>query len=163
MATIDTYKHKILGLIDCPSTYDFVLKNKTREIVVYQIFEDIPQDEEDFDGKIGDIIVGGGSGESPSLRISNPIAFKFFTYDEDKFADIDFHNLTEVFKSYWTPTESFIYCEGFAKLGWTVDRDIGMWLAGNVCKLLVSTLKEFEMYKTNNSDLSTNLTFTIFK
>ena len=161
MATIDTYKHKILGFIDCPSTFDFVYNNKTRKIAIYQILEDIPQDEEDFDGKIGDIIVGGGSGETPSLRISNPIAFKFFTYDENKFADINFNHLTDIFKSFWTPTESFIYCEGFMKLGWTVDQTIEMWLADNVCKLLVATLKEFEDYKTHNPDLATNLTLTI--
>src|SRR4051812_14102032 len=102
MSAIDQYKHKVLGFIECPSTYDFVYANTTREIGVYQLLQDISVDEESFDGKSGDIIVGGGSGEAPAFRISFPNAFYFFTSDEwDEFESYD-----ELFKHFWTPTQS---------------------------------------------------------
>lgn len=158
MSLIDTYKHKLLGFIECPSTYSFVNFNeKTRRIAVYRLLEDVPVGEENFDGKIGDIILGGGSGEVSVFRISSPLAFQFFTLDEDAFCDLEFECYSDIFKAYWSPTESYILCEGFLKLGWTVERDIELWLAENVCKLLISTIKDYSIYRTEQLDLKTNL------
>jgi hypothetical protein len=162
MSAIDVYKHKILGFIECPSTNSFVNFNEdTREIAIYELLENIPADEYCFDGKIGDILVGGGSGEAPAFRISNPIGFQFFTLDTDAFCNLEFNHLNDVFKAFWTPTQSYIFCEGFLKLGWTVDRDIEIWLAENVCKLLISTIEKFSIYKTGKLDLTTSLSFSI--
>lgn len=102
--------------------------------------------------------LGGGSGEAPALRISNPLAFQFSTYDEDKFADLEFGGLDEVFKPFWTPTQSYIFGEGFVKLGWTPDRPLEMWLTENVCKLLILSFDKFASYKDNGADLTTSLT-----
>jgi hypothetical protein len=158
MSAIDVYRHNHLGFIECPSSYDFVFASKTRKIAIYELLDNIPDDEMDFDGKAGDILVGGGSGEAPALRISNPIAFQFSTYDEDKFADLEFNDLEEIFKPFWAPTQSFMLGEGFLKLGWTPDRPLEMWLTENVCKLLVSAIDKFSIYKDDKVDLTTNLT-----
>lgn len=162
MSSIDTYKHNHLGFIECPSTYNIINFSKATtntRIAIYELLEDIPKDEKDFDGKAGDILVGGGSGEAPALRISNPIAFRFSTYNEDKFSELEFDNLEEIFKSFWTPTQSYILGEGFSKLGWTPDEDLEMWLTENICKLLISTINKFTIYKDNKIDLTTHLTF----
>jgi len=158
MSAIDVYKHRLLGFIECPSTNSFVNFNEgTRKIAIYELLENIPLDEECFDGKIGDILVGGGKGEAPAFRISNPIAFQFFTSDKNTFCDLEFDNLNDIFKAFWTPTKSYIFCEGFLNLGWTVDKDIEMWLAENVCKLLISTIDKYSIYKTDQLDLTTTL------
>ena len=158
MSRIDGYKHFHLGFIECPSTYDFVYQSKTRLLAVYELLDNIPENEGCFDGKVGDILVGGGNGEAPALRISNPIAFQFSTYDEDKFADLEIDDLEDVFKPFWTPTESYMFGEGFLKLGWTPDRPLEMWLTENVCKLLILTVDKFAVYKDTSFDLTTSLT-----
>ena len=61
MSRIDGYKHKLVGFINCDSDYDFVNNNPIRKIAIYQLNEDVPNSETDFDGKKGDIIIGGGS------------------------------------------------------------------------------------------------------
>ena len=161
MSAIDVYRHTLLGFIECPSTNSFVSFNEdTRKNAIYELLENIPVDEDCFNGKIGDILVGGGRGEAPAFRISNPIAFQFFTLDEDAFCDFEFYYSNDIFKAFWTPTKSYIFCEGFSKLGWTVDIDIEIWLAENVCKLLISTIDKFAIYKTDNLDLSTSLTLS---
>lgn len=139
LSSIDQYKHQLLGFIECPSTFDFVDLNSTRTIAIYKLLEDIPIDETDFDGKVNDIIVGGGSGEAPSFRISIPKIVLFFTESEGW---DDFENINEVFKAFWTPTQSYILCEGFAKLGWKLDEKIENWLAENVCLLLFDEVKQ---------------------
>ena len=107
MSAIDCYKHNHLGFIECPSTYSIINLKGTIEnnrIAIYELLQNIPKDEKDFDGKVGDVLIGGGSGEAPALRISNPLAFQFSTYDEDKFSELEFDDLDEVFKSFWTAT-----------------------------------------------------------
>ena len=159
MSAIDVYKHSHLGFIECPSTFDFMdFCPGGRKIAIYELLENIPHDEKSFDGKIGDILVGGGSGEAKAFRITNPIAFQFFTLKEDALFDLEFDNLDDIFKAFWTPTKSYIFCEGFSKLGWTVDTNIEMWLAENVCKLLISKIDKYSVYKRDDLDLSTNLT-----
>ncbi|HRH47138.1 MAG TPA: hypothetical protein PLP23_00225 [Panacibacter sp.] len=161
MSAIDAYKHRVLGFIECPSVNSFVDFNEdTRKIALYELLENIPADEKCFDGKVGDILVGGGSGEAPAFRISNPIAFQFFTFKENVFCDLEFDSLNDIFKAFWTPTKSYIFCEGFLKLGWTVNTDIEMWLAENVCKLLISTTDKFSIYKTDQLYLTTSLSFS---
>lgn len=115
----------------------------------------------DFDGNVWDILVGGGSGEAPALRISHPTAFQFFTYDEDLFAKIDFSNIHEIYKPFWTPTQSYLLGEGFIKLGWTPDRPLEMWLAENVCRLLIAAIDKFAIYRTLNADLIAGLKFNM--
>lgn len=132
MSSIDQYRHRHLGFIDCPSRYDFVANNSTRKIAVYELLENVPLDEKDFNGKKGDIILGGGKGEAPAIRISIPEAFVFFTQENQS----DLVGDESLFKAFWTPTASYIFCDGFSKLGWTPQTNIELWLAKNVCLML---------------------------
>lgn len=138
MSAIDQYKHNCLGFIECPTDFDFF-----SELAVYELLEDIPLDEQDFGGKKGDILLGGGSGEAPAFRISVPEALLFFT-KEDYNA---FENYEDLFKAFWTPTEAFKLCGGFLKLGWTPVEPIEFWLAENMCLLLINNIDKFFTYK----------------
>ncbi len=162
MSAIDQYKHKLIGNITCPSTNSFVDgREETREIAIYELLENIRATEECFDGKAGDILVGGGSGEAPALRISNPLAFQFFTLGvDDEFSILEFNSWDDVFKCFWSPTISYIFGEGFMKLGWTTDVQIEWWLAENVCKLLISNVDKYSIYKKDRLDLTTNLSLS---
>ena len=139
MASIDQYKHRHLGFISCPSDYDFVYNSSTRDIGIYELLQDIPDDERDFDGKTGDIIVGGGSGEAPALRISMPDSIDFFIGHKD----LALENYNEIFKIFWTPTQSYILCQGFKKLGWDIKTPIEFWLTENICKTLINETERF--------------------
>src|SRR5580698_6701503 len=110
MSAIDQYKHGLIGFIECPSTYDFVYMNSTRKIAIYELQESVPANENDFDGNAGDIILGGGRGEAPAFRISCPKAFKFFMHERSENFEVEAYD--KLFKSFWTPTQSFILCEG---------------------------------------------------
>ncbi len=146
MSAIDQYKHRHLGFIECPSTFDFVYNSQTRKIAIYELLENIPIDEKDFDGKVGDIILGGGSGEAPAFRISIPETVYYFTKD-----DLDhFETHTDLFKAFWTPTEAYNYCEGFSKKGWTPNSPIELWLAENICLLLIDNVEMYLTYKTSS-------------
>lgn len=164
MSSIDQYKHRTLGFIECPCTLPLVYNagleyvSPTR-ITVYQLSESIPDDEKDFDGKKGDILVGGGSGEAPSLRISNPLAFQFFAWDaEESENEPEFNELSAIYKAYWTPTQAYIIGEGFQKLGWSPEEiELDMWIAENVCTLLSQELPEFEQFKAKSGSKKSSL------
>ena len=132
MSSIDQYKHTLIGFIECSSTYDFVYGSKTRMMVIYELEQDIPSDETHFDGKCGDILLGGGSGEAPAFRLSSPEAFHFFSKEMWN----DFEELEDLFKSFWSATETYMLCEGFTQNGWNPDTTIELWLAENLCKTI---------------------------
>jgi hypothetical protein len=144
MSAIDQYKHRHLGFIECPSTFDFVYNNQTRKIAIYELLENIPYDEQDFDGKVGDIILGGGSGEAPAFRISIPETVYFFKKDDWN----DFETYADLFKAFWSPTQSYIFCEGYSKIGWTPNSPIEFWLAENISLLLIENVESYSTYKT---------------
>lgn len=145
MSAIDQYKHKHLGFIECPSTSDFVYNSKTKKIAIYELLENIPHDEKDFDGKIGDIILGGGSGEAPAFRISMPEAISFFTNKNLN----NPKNYSDLFRAFWSPTQSYNLCEGFLKNGWSPNIPIEIWLAENVWLLLINNIEDYFAYKSN--------------
>ena len=145
MSAIDQYKHRHLGFIECPSTFDIVNGNETRKVAIYELLENIPKGSENFDGKIGDIILGGGRGEVPAFRISIPEVINFFL----KEGWDDFDNYEELFKAYWTPTQSYKLCDGYSKIGWTIENNIEFWLAKNLCSLLIDSIEDFSTYKNN--------------
>ena len=140
MASIDQYKHRLLGFINCPSDYDIVDGNSTRDIAVYELLENVPDDENAFDGKRGDILVGGGSGDAPAFRVTIPNTLDFLIND----ADVIFNSYDELFKAFWTPTESYVLCDGFKKLGWDAKRPIEFWLAENICVTLINEVDSFK-------------------
>lgn len=142
MSTIDSYKCQLLGFIKCHSDYDLVHNNSTRKIAVYKLAQNIPNEEQDFDGQTNDILVGGGSGEAPAFRISYPNAFKFVS--DIKFDD--YLEYDEIFKSFWTPTESFKLCNGFLKSGWSPEENIEFWLIKQICSLLIKEKPEYSNF-----------------
>ena len=131
MASIDKYEHKLLDYFHCPSDFELVYQNSTREIAIYQLEQDIPADEPDFDGKKGDLLLGGGSGEAESLRISIK-GIKFFTNNEFD----DFNSGEELVKSFWTPNFSYKVGNGLEKLAWTPDENMEFWLAEKIIEQL---------------------------
>ncbi len=147
MSQIDKYQHNLIGFIECPSTFNFVFNNSTRKIAIYELLENITKNENSFDGKVGDIILGGGSGEAPAFRISMPEALNFFFKENWD----DFKNYEDLFKTFWNPTQSFILCEGFLKLGWNPSIQIEFWLAENVVKLLQQNFAKYNNDKTSNN------------
>lgn len=146
MSAIDQYKHKHLGFIECPSSFNIVNFNSTKKVAIYELMENIPNDEDDFDGKTGDIILGGGSGEVAAFRISIPQSLLFFTLEDWD----DFENIENLFKAFWTPTESYKLCEGYSKLGWTPESPVEFWLAENLCCILLERFAQYAIYKTIN-------------
>jgi len=155
MSAIDQYKHRLLGFIECPSSFDIVYNNSTRKIAIYELLENIPVEEDDFDGKIGDILLGGGSGEAAAFRISIPQSILFFTRDDW----YDFENYDELFKTFWTPTESYVFGEGFSKLGWNPNTAIEFWLAEVMCSVLIEKYDQFEIHKPTNWHSTIDLAF----
>lgn len=155
MSAIDQYQHRFLGSVHCPSDYDIVYNSPTREVCVYELLEDVPFGEKDFDGKKGDVLVGGGGGEVPALRMSMPKCLHFFVLDEFT----GFENYDELFKIFWTPTQAFKLCNGFAKVGWNADRPIEFWLVENVCKVLVNEIDKFRPFG-NGKHFDTPLSWT---
>ena len=145
MSSIDKYKHKVLGFIKCPSTFDFVYSSTTREIAINELLENIPAGERDFDGKTGDIVLGGGSGEAPAFRISIPEAILFFSKDTwDQFEKYD-----DLFKTFWNPTQSYTLCDGFSKVGWDPNTPIEFWLTENVISLLHEKFNKYTDWITS--------------
>jgi hypothetical protein len=137
MSAVDQYKHEVLTFIECPSEFDFVGNSATRKIAIYRLKQDIPAGETDFDGKSGDILVGGGSGEAESMRISYPKALYFFKSDNWD----DFENYDELFKAFWSPSFAYKVGDGFRKQGWNPDRSLEQWLAEAVIDLLADDHK----------------------
>lgn len=134
MSAIDQYQHELLTFIECPSEFALVDNSTTRKIAIYRLEQDVPDDETDFDGKTGDIIVGGGSGEAESMRISYPEAEYFFkSEDWDEFEDYD-----ELFKAFWSSSFAFKIGDGFRKRGWNPNSNLEMWLAEAVIDLLAA-------------------------
>ena len=144
MSRIDGYKHELLGLINCNSDYNFVYNSLTRKIAIYKLLQDIPEDEDNFNGKLGDILIGGGKGEAPAFRISYPEAFKFFTLEDYD----DFNDYDDLFKAFWTVTEAYILCNGFKKAGWKPDEQtIEFWLTERIIDILIKFIPEYSNFK----------------
>lgn len=128
MSEIDSYKHECIGVVKCPSHYEIVYKNNThRNIPLYRLTED-GLDAQSWQAKRGDLLLGGGSGESAAFRLSMPEAVYFFTHP---YWD-SFESLAEIFHAYWTLNEAYVFCEGYAKLGWTPKECIEIWLAEHI-------------------------------
>lgn len=157
MSSIDAYKHKLLGFINCDSDFDIMSCNSTKNIAIYRLDQDIPDDEEYLDGKKGDILLGGGKGEAPAFRISYPESFLFFSNEVfDDFTSID-----QLFKAFWFPTQAFILCNGFVKSGWTVDVHIEFWLAEQICHLLSNQIKDYQKFAIDECTSQLNFTLPI--
>jgi hypothetical protein len=130
MSEIDAYKHRCIGIVVCPSTYEIVGGNdKHRNIPLYRLEESAPE----WNAKAGDLLLGGGSGESQALRISIPEAVAWATREDDG------NPLPPdgVCRAYWSMTRAFVFGEGYAKIGWHPRQPIEGWLAEHIVSFIL--------------------------
>ena len=131
MSEIDSYKHECLGIVTCPSDYEIVPGNNShRYIPIYRLDEDALDEDSGatWRAKKGDLLLGGGSGESAALRISIPETIYFFTAENWN----AFETCDEIYRAYWSSNEAYIYCNGYAKLGWKPTQKIEVWLVEHI-------------------------------
>jgi hypothetical protein len=139
MSTIDTFKHKALGCIECPSDYPIMSHNdESRTITIYRIDEDVTGP--DFVAKAGDILVGGGSGEASAFRISIPEAIIYYTTEQ-----MEDSTIYDVVKPFWSPNETFASGNGYVKLGWKAKTELFEdWLAQHTLSFLVNNFEDYK-------------------
>jgi hypothetical protein len=105
MSEIDQYQHRCIGVISCPSTYEFVKRNSTNRLIpLYRLDESAIE----WDSKPGDLVLGGGAGESEALRISIPEAINYFTNEDWDPGEMK----GNVYKAYWSMTGAYVFGEG---------------------------------------------------
>ncbi len=139
MSEIDSYRHECIGIINCPSAYEIVPGNDRHRLVpLYRLDHDALDNDDSWHAKTGDLLLGGGSGESAALRISIPEAFYYSTREAwDTFASLD-----EIYQAYWTMTQAYVFCDGYAQLGWTPHYQIEKWLTKHVLAFVVREYPE---------------------
>jgi len=143
MSAIDQYLYTCLGAIDCPISYELLMGYRgIVHIAIYILEQDIPEYETSFQGKQGDILVGGGSGETPALRIKMPDAIRWVT-DFEQFDKEYQSGRKGLYTAYWSCTQAFMIGSGFVKLGWNPEEiDIENWIMNHVVSFLVQNYKE---------------------
>jgi len=135
MSAIDTYKHEIIGVVRCPSLYPLVYGIEVKEgedqrLPIYRLLENIPADENEFDGRKGDLLVGAGGGEAPALRISLDIALGIWTEHPD-YKEMSFE-IRQLAKAFWTMNDAFYFGDGFRKAGWDGIEQIETWIMEHI-------------------------------
>jgi hypothetical protein len=146
MSAIDQYRFTCLGVVACPSPYKVIYRSEKpgAQIPIYHLEEDIPDEETDFQGRRGDILVGGGSGEVEAMRIHKPAALLFYTSFKN-FPQDDHLPVTE---TYWSPTNTYKMCQRYELLGWNADEaTIEGWLTEHVLQFVLNHYPDwFEQY-----------------
>jgi hypothetical protein len=125
MSEIDSYCHKLLGFMHCPTDYPELLvtgHSSPITIALYKLEESVAT----WRAKAGDLVLGGGSGECPTFRISLPEAVDFLSPTA---AVPDFSSRKDLYQNFWAPEEAFALCNGFLKIGWHPGEDVETWLA----------------------------------
>ncbi len=138
MSAIDRYAHRCLGIIACPSRYPIMSGNDAqRSVPIYQLDQDVDGQERSFQGKRGDILIGGGSGESPALRISMPEALHFYTHEDwERFSGSETWTSTTIATAYWSMTQAYVFGDGYRAVGWSPPKSIEVWLMEHVLSFL---------------------------
>ena len=133
MSSIDCYRHRLLGVFDCPSDYDLVGGASPRQLPIYQLEESIAEDAECFDGKAGDLLLMASGEEDEVLRIAMPQAQRFFDGES-----VAFESQDDLFCGFWCASFAYKLGVGCRKLGWHPDRPLEMWLAEAVLKQIAA-------------------------
>ena len=139
MSAIDGYAHRCLGVLTCPARYPLVYYTARFQMVpIYRLDEDVEAQERSFQGKRGDILIGGGHGECAVLRISIPKAFYFYTHaDWERFPGAEAWTPTGLATAYWSMTNAYVFGAGYHEVGWTPAQRIEQWLTEHVLRFLV--------------------------
>jgi len=122
------------------------------DIPLYLLHEDA-LDSDDFQARNGDLLLGGGSGECSAFWIGMPDALLFFTGDTEETIELwpsdmyptigDMHD--SVYHAFWSPTESYFFCGGYAKAGWQPLEDsiIEIWLVQHILAFVTREYPDF--------------------
>jgi hypothetical protein len=152
MSAIDQYAYTCIGVIECPSPYELLMGHPGDQpihVAIYYLEEDIPRDEEDFQGKRGDMLIGGGGGEAPAMLIRVQDALIYYTEFDSDHDQVTFEREhASVFEcvpyqAFWSPTQAFILGSGYVKLGWSPEQQqIERWLTHHVLAFALQTYPE---------------------
>ena len=130
----------------CPSDYELIEGSISSKIPIYILEEDIPPTDKKFDGKAGDVIVGGGAGMEEAMRISIPEAVNYLKIDGSVF----FQSPVTIFRSYWGSNFMLRLANGFTKVGLDFDKSsVEMWILWQVIGWLKD---EHPSYLQSNAD-----------
>lgn len=135
MSAVDCVWHEVIGQVD--------------GIPIYRLLEDPKHTgaEMDFpDSKRGDILFGGGSGESPAMRIKMPEALQYCTVDLDDNEAADKYfwptTLFELTTCWWDFNEGYRRIKRYIELGYDYDGGshgpIQVWLTEHILAYLLS-------------------------
>jgi hypothetical protein len=104
-------------------------------VPVYRLLEDVPEDERSISGRAGDILIGGGSGETAALSFRIPGIFSYYTDN----GDFEEHPV----RSHWSEDDAFILGTGFERSGWNPGQQpLLVWLAEHLMAFLVRTFPD---------------------
>lgn len=131
MSEIDQYKHQCIGIVTCPSSHPIVSGRPVSQnlVALYRLDENAIE----WDAKKGDLLLGGGLGESAALRISIPESIFLFTQD----GWTQFESWHDIYKAYWGMNDAFIFGEGYIKLGWDPQTSIETWLIEHIIAFIL--------------------------
>lgn len=125
MSAIDTVWHEIIGQIN--------------GIPIYRLKEDAPEQAPKnfgFDGKKGDVLLGGGSGETAAMRISMPIAMEWFTGKMDWREKLEY-NWHDISKTFWSNNNAYEFIQEYIEMGYVLqDCPIETWLTEHILSYL---------------------------
>lgn len=138
MSEIDTYQHECIGIVACPSDYEIMAGNNMHRGVPLYFLKEDALTATSYQAKKGDLLLGGGSGESAALRISVPEALTFFAHKQQDSSGLS----AEPVKAYWNMNQAYVFCSGYAKLGWMPHDRIEYWLAKHVLAFVLNTRPE---------------------
>jgi hypothetical protein len=134
MSEIDQYKHKCLGILECPTAFIENDEDHIQKIALYRVDEPA----EEWDAKAGDILLGGGGGEVDVFRVSIPEAF-IWTTSTDHSANLDYD---DVYKEYWCADSAYVFGVGYRKLGWKINMSMEAWLLDHIVAFLLREYPE---------------------
>lgn len=139
MSAIDTVWHEVIGQID--------------GIPIYRLKEDSPKNDKymGFVGKKGDILLGGGSGESPALRLKMPEAIKWWTHHQPTILK---YNLEEIVTTYWSNNDAYNFIKKYIELGYDPEIcPIETWLGEHMVSWLIKNFPEYQRYVVDTEDI----------
>ena len=134
MSEIDSYKHECIGIVMCPSDHEIVPHNRSHRIIPLYVLHEDALTATSFCAKKGDLLLGGGSGESAALRISVPEVIVFYSQGRED----ALYSSNEPVKAYWSMNDAYVFCSGYARLGWTPSERIEDWLAQHVLAFVLA-------------------------
>lgn len=134
MSAIDCVWHEVIGQLD--------------GIPIYRLLEDVENTgaHDDFPGAVkGDILLGGGSGESPATHIKITPMLEYLTANwDDKDSAFYKYSPLDLITCLWDFNEGYRRITRYIELGYNIEEDgpIETWLFEHIVAFLVKTYPE---------------------